>query len=47
MFILCFTLGLVIGYFTGIVLAEYKVSNLESELYYYKKYIDEENISVE
>ena len=47
MLILCFTLGLVVGYFTGIVLAEHKVSDLESELYYYKKYVDEENISVE
>lgn len=45
MSVLCFALGLIIGYFTCAMLTVSKVSDLESELYYYKKHINKENTS--
>lgn len=45
MIILCFALGLIIGYFICAMLTE--LSDLESEVYYYKKQISKENTSAD
>lgn len=47
MVILCFALGLIIGYFTCAMLTVSKLSDLESEVYYYKKQISKENTSAD
>lgn len=45
MSVLCFAVGLIIGYFTCAMLTVAKVSELESKVYYYKKQISKENTS--
>lgn len=47
MSVLCFALGLIMGYFTCVILTVAKVSDLESEVYYYKKQINKENTSAD